>query len=169
MICDVISDGYLRQGKIMSRLPILREETIASFIYFIRGEKVMLDTDLAKLYMVETRVLKQAVRRNMRRSPVDFMFELTDQEINTLSGFRMQPTNCKTLLSHAARRIPLTALNYLRDSMFSPPKLSDFFTSRSHSEGEKTLYHCYRKLCILIYRKLCSVIYRLQNSVTSLR
>ena len=67
----------------MSRLPVLREETIASFIYFIRGEKVMLDTDLAKLYKVEPRVLKQAVRRNIRRFPDDFMFELTDQEIGT--------------------------------------------------------------------------------------
>lgn len=44
----------------------------------------MLDTDLAKLYQVETRVLKQAVRRNMKRFPGDFMFELTDQEIDTL-------------------------------------------------------------------------------------
>lgn len=42
----------------MNKLTALREETIASFIYFIRGEKVMLDTDLAKLYMVENRVLK---------------------------------------------------------------------------------------------------------------
>lgn len=44
----------------------------------------MLDTDLAKLYMVETRVLKQAVRRNIRRFPVDFMFELTEQEIDSM-------------------------------------------------------------------------------------
>jgi hypothetical protein len=76
----------------MSRLPVLREETIASFIYFIRGEKVMLDTDLAKLYKVETRVLKQAVRRNMRRFPVDFMFELTDQEIGTLVSQNVIPS-----------------------------------------------------------------------------
>jgi len=68
----------------MSKLSILREDTIASFIYFIRGEKVMLDTDLAELYQVETRVLKQAVRRNRKRFPGDFMFELTDQEIDTL-------------------------------------------------------------------------------------
>jgi len=68
----------------MSKLPVLREKTIASFIYFIRGKKVMLDTDLAKLYMLETRVLKQAVRRNIRRFPPDFMFELYDQEIDTL-------------------------------------------------------------------------------------
>lgn len=62
----------------MSKLPILKEENLASLIYFIRGEKVMLDADLAKLYDVETRVLKRAVRRNLDRFPKDFMFELTD-------------------------------------------------------------------------------------------
>lgn len=76
----------------MNKLSILREENIASFIYFIRGEKVMLDTDLAKLYMVETRVLKQAVRRNMRRFPADFLFELTDQEIDILISQNVIPS-----------------------------------------------------------------------------
>jgi len=59
----------------MNKLPILKESNIASFIYFLRGEKVMIDHDLAKLYDVETRVLKQAVRRNINRFPDDFMFE----------------------------------------------------------------------------------------------
>ena len=76
----------------MSKLPAIREKTIASFIYFIRGEKVMLDTDLAKLYMVETRVLKQAVRRNLRRFPSDFMFELKDQEIDILVSQNVIPS-----------------------------------------------------------------------------
>jgi flagellar capping protein FliD len=66
----------------MSKLPILKEVNLASLIYFIRGEKVMLDADLAKLYNVETRVLKQAVRRNLDRFPKDFMFELTGEEID---------------------------------------------------------------------------------------
>jgi hypothetical protein len=52
----------------MSKLPAIREKTIASFIYFIRREKVMLDADLSKLYNVETRVLKQAVKRNLNSS-----------------------------------------------------------------------------------------------------
>jgi flagellar capping protein FliD len=68
----------------MSKLPILKETNLASIIYFIRGEKIILDTDLAKLYDVETRVLKQAVRRNPDRFPKDFMFELTDEEIDGL-------------------------------------------------------------------------------------
>ena len=54
-------------------------EQIATKIYFIRGVKVMLDRDLAALYEVETRALKQAVRRNITRFPDDFMFELTYQ------------------------------------------------------------------------------------------
>jgi hypothetical protein len=68
----------------MNKLPVLKEANLASFIYFIRGEKVMLDTDLAKLYDVETRVLKQAVRRNLDRFPKDFMFILTEEEINRM-------------------------------------------------------------------------------------
>jgi ORF6N domain len=63
---------------------ILREENIASIIYMIRGEKVMLDMDLAELYDVETKILKQTVRRNMQRFPDDFMFELTRQEFDNL-------------------------------------------------------------------------------------
>lgn len=49
-------------------------------IFFIRNEKVILDRDLAELYGVEVRTLKQAVRRNFQRFPVDFMFELTKEE-----------------------------------------------------------------------------------------
>lgn len=56
------------------------EEHIPELIHFIRDEKVMLDYDLAKLYSVETRALKQAVRRNIRRFPEDFMFQLTTEE-----------------------------------------------------------------------------------------
>ena len=53
-------------------------------IYEIRGTRVMLDFDLAELYQVETKVLKQAVRRNLDRFPEDFMFEITEQEYNSL-------------------------------------------------------------------------------------
>jgi phage regulator Rha-like protein len=55
-------------------------EQITTVIYFIRDHKVMLDRDLAELYGVQTKVLKQAVRRNIDRFPDDFMFELTDAE-----------------------------------------------------------------------------------------
>ena len=59
-------------------------ELIASKIYLIRNVKVMLDRDLAELYGVETKVLKQAVRRNIDRFPTDFMFELTKNEYQSL-------------------------------------------------------------------------------------
>jgi hypothetical protein len=62
-------------------------ERIERAIYLIRGEKVMLDRDLAALYGVETRVLNQAIRRNVERFPSDFMFELTRDEIVGISQF----------------------------------------------------------------------------------
>ncbi|MDA0738125.1 MAG: ORF6N domain-containing protein [Nitrospirae bacterium] len=55
-------------------------ERIASAIYLIRGEKVMLDYDLADLYRVETRALVQAVKRNIERFPTHFMFQLSEEE-----------------------------------------------------------------------------------------
>jgi len=59
---------------------IVSLERIASKRYLIRGMKVMLDRDLAELYAVETKALKQAVRRNIDRFPEDFMFELSKEE-----------------------------------------------------------------------------------------
>jgi len=55
-------------------------EVIQSKIYDIRGQKVMIDRDLAEMYGVETRTLNQAVKRNVDRFPEDFMFQLTDEE-----------------------------------------------------------------------------------------
>ena len=54
---------------------------VQNLIYEIRGQKVMLDFDLAKLYQVETKVLNQAVKRNAERFPADFMFRLTTEEV----------------------------------------------------------------------------------------
>lgn len=59
-------------------------EIIQNKIFEIRDQKVMLDFDLALLYNVENKALKQAIRRNITRFPVDFMFELTEIEFNTL-------------------------------------------------------------------------------------
>ena len=61
-------------------------ERISSKIYLIRNEKVLLDFDLAELYGVETKQLKRAVRRNIDRFPLDFMFPLTKDEYNSLRG-----------------------------------------------------------------------------------
>jgi len=59
---------------------LIPDERIINKIYLIRDQKVMLDRDLAELYGVETKVLKQAVKRNFERFPKDFMFEMTKEE-----------------------------------------------------------------------------------------
>jgi hypothetical protein len=59
-------------------------EMIANKIYLIRGHKVMLDSDLAELYQIETFNLNKAVKRNIDRFPVDFMFQLTKEEADSL-------------------------------------------------------------------------------------
>src|SRR5512137_2992829 len=62
-------------------LAILPDEAIVNKIYVIRGEKVMIDRDLAELYGVETRILNQYVKRNIQRFPEDFMFQMTHEEM----------------------------------------------------------------------------------------
>ena len=59
---------------------------VQNLIYEIRGQKVMLDSDLAKLYQVETKVLNQAVKRNSKRFPPDFMFQLDNKEFAILKS-----------------------------------------------------------------------------------
>jgi hypothetical protein len=61
-------------------------QVIQNKIYEIRGQRVMLDFDLAKMYDVETRVLNQSVKRNIERFPIDFMFQLTENEWNNMSS-----------------------------------------------------------------------------------
>jgi len=66
-------------------------ELIKNSILEIRGKKVMPDMDLAKIYQVETRALKQAVRRNIDRFPEDFMFQLTEKEMQNLVSQNVIP------------------------------------------------------------------------------
>ena len=66
----------------LAKIPV---ERLENAIFLIRGQKVMLDRDLAELYGVETRILNQSVRRNIERFPPDFMFELTRDEISGIS------------------------------------------------------------------------------------
>ncbi len=60
------------------------EEKILNKIYFIRGNKVMIDRDLAEMYGVETRTLNQSIKRNIKRFPKDFMFQLNEKEFANL-------------------------------------------------------------------------------------
>ena len=80
----------------MSKL--ISSEIIAQKIFVIRGHKVMIDRDLAELYEVKAIVLRQQVKRNIKRFPEDFMFQLTKKETNELI------TNCDRLnpLKHSA-------------------------------------------------------------------
>ena len=68
----------------MNRIVELTEETVVSKIYIIRGMKVLLDSDLALLYGIETKALKQSVKRNPERFPEDFMFQINRLEYNFL-------------------------------------------------------------------------------------
>jgi len=70
-------------------------EIIENRIIELRGQKVMLDFHLAELYEIETRALKQAVRRNTNRFPADFMFELTQNEIDSLVSQFVIPSKSK--------------------------------------------------------------------------
>ncbi|WP_034039734.1 ORF6N domain-containing protein [Wocania ichthyoenteri] len=76
----------------MSDKLIIPDEVVISKIYYIRDQKVMLDSDLAELYEVETRVLNQQVKRNTDRFPDDFMFQLTEIEWETLKSQNTTPS-----------------------------------------------------------------------------
>ena len=71
---------------------IIPVERIASRIYLIRGQKIMLDSDLAQLYQVKAIALRQQVKRNIGRFPEDFMFQLTEQEVDTLLSQNVIPS-----------------------------------------------------------------------------
>jgi hypothetical protein len=73
-----------------NELQLNTEEVIKQHIFIIRGKKVMLDIDLAKIYQVPTKRLNEQVKRNSKRFPVDFMFQLTQEEIENLELIRTQ-------------------------------------------------------------------------------
>lgn len=72
-----------------TEITIVPVEQIGQRIYLIRGEKVMLDADLARLYQVPTKALNQAVKRNQTRFPEDFMFQLTKDEAAEMNGHKL--------------------------------------------------------------------------------
>ena len=80
---------------------VLETTAIESLIYEVRGQKVMLDRDLAKLYGVETKVLNQAVKRNIKRFPEDFMFQMTYEEC-----LRSQIVTLNTKQGHHLKYMP---------------------------------------------------------------
>jgi hypothetical protein len=68
------------------QISVIPDEAVISKIYFVRNEKVMLDSELAELYGVETRRLNEQVKRNIDRFPEDFMFQLTETEFENLKS-----------------------------------------------------------------------------------
>lgn len=70
----------------MTKNELIIQERIAKAIYLIRNQKVMMDSELAEMYGVETKVLNQAVKRNIDRFPEDFMFQLTNEEWENLKS-----------------------------------------------------------------------------------
>lgn len=74
----------MSKSKTEIKATAIADEVLANKIYEFRGQNVMLDSDLAELYEVETKVLKQTVRRNIDRFPEDFMFELDESEFKFL-------------------------------------------------------------------------------------
>ena len=92
----------------------LKPENIVRLVFFVRGEKVMFDADLAKLYGVNTKALNQAFRRNKRRFPTDFAFQLSTAEYNDLKSqivtSSAEGSNLRSQIvtssSHGGRRRP---------------------------------------------------------------
>lgn len=101
----IVASMASKKSKLID-MPVLPAERIASSIYLIRGQKVMLDSDLSKLYGVLTKNLNLAVRRNARRFPTDFMFQLSEEEGD---GLRLQIATAKiasTTVGRGGRRSP---------------------------------------------------------------
>jgi len=89
-------------------------EQIESLILTIRGKQVILDRDLARLYGVETRVLNQAVQRNIERFPEDFMFKLTKEDVEFLKSQNVILETGKSVSSQNATTYPKICRRKLR-------------------------------------------------------
>jgi ORF6N domain len=101
----LIARYYCKGGIDMDETAIVPIELIENKIYIIRGQKVMLDRDLAELYGVETSSLNRQVRRNIVRFPEDFMFQITVEEYNNLicqNGISSSGTKRSNLISQTA-------------------------------------------------------------------
>ena len=100
-----LSRGYAQEIDVKN---VMVAQTVKSRICFIRGQRVMLDRDLAELYGVETRVLNQAVRRNRERFPPDFMMQLTRTEIMRISQFVISSQDPRSSIKFSKRVFSFT-------------------------------------------------------------
>jgi hypothetical protein len=81
-ICDIKRDSH--EIKMAKALPVMTADAIEAKIHFVRGQRVMLDSDLAAIYGVPTMRLNEQVRRNRKKFPTDFAFQLKHQEFACL-------------------------------------------------------------------------------------
>ena len=104
----------------MSRTSLIPIARIERMILLLRGEKVMLDTDLAELYGVEARVLNQAVKRNLERFPEDFMFRLSSAETKLLMQSQpiILPPNSSQSVTSSAKARQLASKHPANSSQF---------------------------------------------------
>jgi hypothetical protein len=84
-LSQIVTSSDVQSGAVDGSATLIPAERIESRIFLVRGQKVLLDRDLAELYGTTTRLVNQAVRRNGERFPADFMFALTRQEIARIS------------------------------------------------------------------------------------
>ena len=137
--------------------PMRPNETVLDKIYVIRNQKVLLDRDLAQLYGIETKRLKEAVKRNLSRFPEDFMFVLTDEE---LQDWRSQFASSKSLkmgLRHAPKAFTELGILMLSSGIHSDQAISvniqimRLFTQMrqwilDHSELQEKIQHLEQKV-----------------------
>ena len=120
-------------------------ERLEQAIYFLRGEKVMLDEDLARLYQVKTKALVQAVKRNEDRFPEDFMFQLTTQEYTLL---RSQIVTSSGRLAVAVKNELSTTAKETRYHRGNGPEASQMREYRRWRAPR-----CYKKTAGIIYNE----------------
>ena len=116
---------------------ILSSENIRNLVYLIRNKQVMLDNDLAKLYQIETKVLNQAVKRNIKRFPEEFYFQLTNDENQNLKS---QNVTSSSIDTHGGRRKRSYAFTEQGIAMLSAVLRSDVATyiPEKFNEGGST-------------------------------
>lgn len=115
---------------------LILAERIESKIFQIRGKKVMLDKDLAFLYEVKPIALRQQVKRNYKRFPIDFMFQLTDEEVESLVSQNVIPSLGKDTAPNYKQKSPECYRGFLVGDRpnsfryrFKPPVMLTFLTS----------------------------------------
>ena len=106
----------------MENKPTIVPQEIRNLIYTIRGRQVMLDSDLATLYHVETKILNKAVKRNIERFPEKFCFQLTDEEADFLR-FQIGTSN-QSCASKSMPRISVICARILSISAFRLARFS---------------------------------------------